>query len=173
MMSTKFSKKGETIMAIYMKIDGMKGSVTTKGYEGWIEVYSFNNEITRNIQQHRLGQMNNRESSIPSFQDITVTKRPDQATPLLFSQACHGRAIPQIEIHICKTADQITPYRQYVLHNVLLSHYSESAGSGGNPIERIKLSFTKIENSYTPYDANHKAGSPIKSGYDLAQMQKV
>ena len=63
---------------------------------------------------------------------------------------------------------------QYKFSQVIITHYNDSAFShehGG--VEYLSLNFTKIEKTFTPRGADSKALSPICSGYDLQQAQKL
>jgi type VI secretion system secreted protein Hcp len=49
----------------------------------------------------------------------------------------------------------------------IIDGYSVSSG-GDRPSESISMNFTKIEYKYTPFDDQHKAGTPVPVTYDLA-----
>ena len=66
-------------MALYLKYGDIKGPVTTKGFEGWIECESFGWHIDRNIGDAARGSTS-REHSEPQIHEITVTKRTDIAS---------------------------------------------------------------------------------------------
>ncbi len=163
-------------MAIYMKVDGIDGHVTTKGYEKWIELNSLHFSVNRKLST-KPGNVYDRESTKPVFTEVMVDKSMDKTTPKLFEQACVGKAISKVEIHICQTGtDKISPYMQYTLHDVLMSHYQvlgEDKCEGAAPTESASLNFDKIEMKYTPFDAKHNAGSPIPAGYDLSTGTKI
>lgn len=159
-------------MTMYMQIDGIKGDVTISGYQGWIEIEGFDLGVGRNIKV-RPGQIQNREGEVPNFQDVTIIKQIDKSTPHLFIQSCTGKAIPNIHIHACSTGETPKPYLKLTLNKSLISKYKRHAIKGVKPVEIIKLNFTKIEDTYIPYDSSQNAGSPIKSGYDLETMTKV
>lgn len=162
-------------MAIYMKVDGVEGHVTAKGYEKWIELDSVNFNVNRTINT-KPGNVSDRESTKPTLSEIAVTKVMDKTTPNLFSEACIGKSKPKVEIHVCQTGDKISPYMEYTLSNVLISNYQvqgQNKCENAAPLETINLNFDKIEMKYTPYDEKHNAGSPIPAGYDLSTGTKV
>lgn len=61
---------------------------------------------------------------------------------------------------------------EYVLSDCMISGYRVNS-DGERPVEEITLSFTKIEQKYTPYDDDHKASSPISNGYDVAKASMM
>lgn len=162
-------------MAIYMKIDGIDGNVTAKGYEKWIELDSLNFGVQRNINT-KPGNVTDREATKPTVNELTVNKAMDKTSPNLFVEACVGKAKSKVEIHVCQTSDRISPYMQYTLSNVLISNYQVSAvnkADNAAPMETANLNFDKIEMKYTPYDEKHNALSPIPAAYDLSSGTKA
>jgi len=161
-----------------MKMDGAEGNVTAKGYEKWIELSSLNFGVKRSINT-KPGKVADRESTRPTVSEVTLTKEMDKSSPALFTEACVGKAKPKVEVHLCQTGENISPFMQYTLENVLVSNYSVNHSSDDNqrktgyPTETVTLNFDKIEMKYTPYDEQHKAQSPIPAGYDLNTAQKI
>lgn len=164
-------------MAIYMQVPGINGNVTTKGYDNWMELESFDFNVQRKLNTQP-GRVSNREGSKPSISEITVTKRLDKASSLLFGEATVGTAKPTIKIHFITTGASPTSYLEYILSNVIISAHSIAHQrvliNTGNeqetyPLERVNLNFDKIEMKVIPFDKDHKAQSPIPAGYDLNQ----
>ncbi len=165
-------KQGDKKMAIYVQIDGINGNVTAAGHEKWIEAHSMSFGLGRAIGGGRPGSVKDRESSIPSLSEIVITKTMDETSPLLFIESCIGIAKPVV-IHFCRTGDQTQTYMEYTLSNVLISSYEVSGSGDSIPSEKLSFNYDKIEVKYTPYDDNHKPGSPIPAGYDLKTAKKV
>jgi type VI secretion system secreted protein Hcp len=162
-------------MAIYMKVEGIDGHVTAKGYEKWIELDSLKHTNERNITA-KPGNVSDRESTKPTLSGFDISKASDKTTPHVYIESLVGKA-KKVDIHICQTGtDKITPYLQYVLHDCLFSKFEleiENKAQSEGPKEKITLSFDKIEMKYTPHDQKHNTGSPIPVGYDLATATKI
>jgi len=167
-------------MAIYMKIKGIDGHVTTKGYENWIELQNFNFNVSRNLST-TTGNVADRERTKPTLSELTINKEIDKTTPDLFSAACGtregGKAIDEIDIHVCHTSgDSVKPYIEYKLNNVLLSNYQiqgDKKCETSRPAETIALNYDKIQMNFTTHDEKHSSGSPARAGYDLKAGTKV
>jgi len=158
-------------MSIYMKIDGVKGKVTAKGHEDWIDVSSVQWGVGRAISS-AVGTSADREASKPSISEVSVTKLMDESSPHIFTEACIGKSKP-VQIHLCTVGtDQINTYMEYELEDCMVSGYSVSSG-GDRPSESVSLSFTKLTMKFIPYDKSGKAESPIPAGYDMALGSKV
>jgi type VI secretion system secreted protein Hcp len=156
-------------MALYMNFDGgkIKGDVTAAGFENWIDLQSLQLGVGRGISMG-VGSMSNREVSVPSLSEITITKSFDPATPLLFKNSLAGSDGVTVEIVLVRTgATQVEEVGRYTLENVLISGYSLSSG-GDAPTESISLSYAKITADLKGADKENKNGQNIKVGYDLA-----
>ena len=158
-------------MSIYMKVEGIDGTVTAQGHEKWIECGSFQFGVGRAIS-NTIGGTSDREASRPSISEISVTKEMDKSSPLLFNEATVGKA-KKVEIHMCKTGTSaIETYQEYILEDCMVSGYSVSSG-GDRPSESLSLSFAKITTKYIPFNEKGDAGSPVPAGYDLIKGTKI
>lgn len=165
------SQQESTTMAIYLKYGDIKGKVTAKGHEQWIAVDSLQWGVGRAISS-QVGSAKDREASKPNISEITVSKLMDEASPLIFTEACVGKS-QKAQIHLCTVGtDQIETYMEYTLEDCMVSGYSVSSG-GDRPTESISFSFTKMEMKFIPYDDQGKAASPIPAGYDMALGNKI
>jgi type VI secretion system secreted protein Hcp len=154
--------------AIYLKIDGIKGESTTNLKEctspdRCIDLSSVQFGVGRTISTS--GGASDRESSLPSISEITVTKQMDISSVPLFQEALTGKN-KNIEIFITENTDgKIRVYAQYKLDSSLVSSYSMSSG-GDRPSESISINFEKIETIVTPYSKDGKPLSPFQLCYD-------
>lgn len=162
-------------MAIYLKLDNIKGNVTTEGYQQWIDCIDLSFDgIHSDVQQH-IGHDMDRVISHPFFGDIHLIKFLDQSSIALFEHAHNRKAIEHVDIHCVNTSDPIFTFAKYTLKNVIVSHYSEMTVQQlyAKPREFISLSYTALEKTYIPKDSDNKPQSPIISGYDLAQGEAM
>jgi type VI secretion system secreted protein Hcp len=158
-------------MAIYMKFADIKGPVTTKGFEDWIELNSFQWGVGRGVGSAARSSTG-RESSEPSISEIVVTKPMDISSNKLFQDATGGDLAAEVTLKFTSTTkDGVVTFLKYVLTDTGLSGYSLSSG-GENPSESLSLNFTKIMITYSGLDPKTQA-KPDTVGYDLTKMAKV
>ncbi|WP_097460379.1 Hcp family type VI secretion system effector [Mangrovitalea sediminis] len=157
-------------MSIFMNYEGIKGEVTAKGHEQWIDIMTMDWGVNRNISA-ATGTNKDREATSTNVSNVTITKLMDETTPLLFTESCVGKG-KKVEIHLTKTGDNLENYMEYTLTDVMISGYSMHT-DGERPIETMTLSFTKVEMKYTPYDDKHKKTASISAGYDVTQAAMV
>ncbi len=145
--------------------------LTTKGFEKWIEVNSFQFGVGRAIGTAARGAAT-REASEPSISEVVISKRLDKASTKLFQDATGGDLSATVKFKFTTTTkDKVETYLAYELTNCGLSGYSLSSG-GDAPQESLSLNFTKLMCTYTELDPK-TAGTPDTVGYDLTQMSKV
>jgi len=158
-------------MSIYLQIEGIKGNVTAKGHEDWIDITSMQWGVGRAISS-TVGTSADREASKPSISEVSITKIMDESSPMIFTEACIGKG-KLVKIDLCTVGtDQINTYMSYELDDCMIAGYSVSTG-GDRPSESITLSFTKMTMKFTPYDKSGKPASPLPAGYDMATGAKV
>jgi type VI secretion system secreted protein Hcp len=154
-------------MAIFLEYEGIKGNVTADGYTDHLAISTMQFGIGRGISMEP-GNLANREAGRPSISEITLSKEADSSATALFKEAVSGSAGKTVKIKFVQTgADKVTEFMDYELTNCLVSGYSVSASSDGNPVESITLSFSKIMVNYNNFDSTNKSGSPQRVGYDL------
>ena len=154
-------------MAIYVQFgnNDIKGNVSAKGHESWIECNSFQFGVGRSIPMY-VGKQTEREASHPSISEVTLTKNMDDSSPYLFQEAVRGEG-KQVTIHVTKTgAKQLESIVEYILTAAMISSYSVSSG-GDVPSESLSLAYTKIEMKYVMWDEAHKKASQVPVSYDL------
>ena len=164
-------------MYAYLKIKGIDGDVTIKGFEKSIEILSFDFSVKRQVNSFP-GRLADRESSGPMVSELTLTKIMDKTTPILFSESVIGKTKPEIQLILTTSGDTPCAYMEYTLANAIISAYhvmkmpsDEILAATNNtsfPLETLLISFDKIEMKFTPYDEKHKPQSPIAASYSLA-----
>ncbi len=159
-------------MPIYIKADGLSGSVSAKSYENWIEVYSLHFDISSQTTMP-VGQVNDRARGAPKFSELTISKKMDESSNGFFQHVVSEKVIPKVEIHVISSYSQLKPTVKYILQNVLVSHNENVAFGDDIPAEEIKLHFTKIETTYIGRDEKNRPKSPKIVGYNLETAEPM
>lgn len=150
-------------MAIYMKLTPeVKGEATAEKAKGYIVLQSFQFGVGVGVSM-AVGS-GNRETSLPSFSEITVTKNTDVASTTFFESVCKRTNYTNAEIIFTTMigAGNEETFLKYDLENIIFSAYSASSG-GERPSESLSLNFTKISVQYQLDENNAlKTDSPIK-----------
>ena len=140
----------------------IKGDSAVDGYEDWITLDSVQFGVGRAISTSGTGK--DRDTSNPSFSEITITKSTDTTSGELFQQSCGGKAMGKAELVWIQTGgtdEGNQPYLTIELTDPIISSYSISSG-GERPNESVSLNFTKIKFRYDAFD-----GAKITKGRDV------
>ncbi len=153
----------------YLKLEGIKGEATAKGFETAIEIYSFSwgasNPVTSSGGSgHGAGKV-----SISSF---NLMKKTDCASPTLFTNCCTGKHIPKASVHMRKAGGKQDEYLTYTFTDVMVESVQWSGSSGGDdtPAESLSLAFSKVEIKYLSQDAKGTLGKPVIGSWDLKAL---
>lgn len=148
-------------MGFYMKIDGIKGGATAKGYEDWIVLTRWGSAGAKAISTSS-GSGKNRQSSKASMSEFQIGKETCPASPILWKRSVTaGVEGTDILVHITNAQD--LPILEITLKEAVLAAYS-----WGDDGESYSINYTKMEKKFTDYDANGKALSPISADHDIA-----
>ena len=149
----------------------INGESTVAGHDKWITISSIQFGVGRGISS--VGGGGDRETSNPSFSEVTLSKSMDVASTELFMQATCGKSLGKAEIHFIQTGGADAKGQVYLkieLEEVLVSSYSASSG-GERPSESFSLNFTKISYNYDKFDGDKIVkGTPKK--WDLEKNEK-
>jgi len=157
-------------MAIYMKMDGVKGQSQTEGHKDEVTLESFQFGASRNIASSAKNA--NREASAPSLSEVTVTKSQDASSSDLLKLSFAGEGKKAVfSFTKAGTDGKVQVYMTITLENCLVSSFNCSAHGGeGNsiPMESLSLNFTKIEYKMLPSDPKNKTAAPMLATYDIS-----
>ena len=152
-------------MAIYLKLDPIKGSVTDTKFKEQIELDSFQWGAGIGVGSARGG---DRTTSEPSVSEITATKKLDKASEGLFKQLLMGEPVAKGTISFTAAIKgESVAYAVLDMEDVIISGYSQSSG-GDFPTESISLNISKFVYSFSGRD-DKQASSPVRLTYDLAE----
>jgi type VI secretion system secreted protein Hcp len=152
-------------MAIYLKLDPIKGSVTDSKFKDQIELGSFQWGAGIGVGSARGG---DRTTSEPSVSEIVATKKLDKASEGLFKHLLMGETVAKGTISFTAAIKgESVAYAVLDLEDVIISGYSQTSG-GDFPTESISLNFAKFVYSFSGRD-DKQASSPVRLTYDLAE----
>lgn len=148
----------------YLRIDGIQGGATARGYEGWIEVAG----LEWGISNPSAAALGGRTAGQAEFDPIVVTKPIDKATPLLAQACAAARHLREAEL-VFFAAGSATPTGSVNLSDVTIAETVVSGGEAAVLNERLALSFARIE--WTFLDIDPATGRPrgeVKASWDVA-----
>lgn len=148
---------------MYIKFDGIEGEVLEENHDGWSDLVSFS-------QGHYLpaGELSGatRRRGAVVFEDTTIVKTVDKASPKLAEAVCRGKVFPKVEIHLTASyadAGRVT-YYTYEFKNVQISSYNFTYhGQREDPAtEVLKNYFEELKVTYTEFDYSGKSKGNVE-----------
>ncbi len=130
-------------MPIYMKIDGIDGSVTDERYRGWHDLFSFSWGVSNATSG---GGGGGGGAGRATFSDMSLTKPSGQGSPGFMVRCAGGRHFPTVKIVMLRTIeDREIEYQTYELEDCFITGYDVSGDGDSVPTESLSLNFTKIK----------------------------
>lgn len=146
-------------MPAFIKLGDIKGEATDDGHKDWIIIQSMSSPIYRSVPEG--AKDHQRTKGETTLGDVVVLRELDKSSTKLQEACANGTFFSEVEIHFCSTVgNKQEPYLKYKLKDVIVSSYSISANSSGDPLpsESITLGYTEVEWTYVTLDP--KTGKP-------------
>ncbi len=153
---------------MFLKIEGIDGESTDDKHPKWIEILSYSHGVAQPVSgASRTG---GRTGGRADFQDFTISKTLDSATPDLNMYCCNGKHIPKIEVELCLATEDKHTFMKYVMDDVIVSSVSpggSAESSESKPLEEVTFAYGKICWEYTPIDQAGNPGAAVDRTWDL------
>ncbi|NVN91631.1 MAG: type VI secretion system tube protein Hcp [Desulfuromonadales bacterium] len=157
----------------FLKIDGIPGESTDDKHKDWIEVMSYSwgaHQPTSASASSSGGASHERAN----FQDFSIMKVLDKATPKLALACAGGDHIKTVTLELCRAGTDKVKYMEYKLSNCIISSITNGGGGGGEISESLSFNYGKIEWTYVQQKrADGSGGGNVPAGWDLQLNKKV
>lgn len=151
----------------------IKGDSTVASHTDWITVDSLQLGVGRSITSSGGG--TDRETSNPSFSEVSLTKSMDKASVDLMMQAVCGKSLGKATIHFIQTGGTDAKGQEYLelqLHDAIVSSYSTSSG-GERPSESFAINFSKFQMKYNTFTKGGTVSAGELKGWDLMKNETL
>lgn len=112
----------------FFKIDGVPGESTDDKHKDWIEITAYNHGVSQ-LASGSASSGGGRSAERCDFQDFSITKTLDKASPKLALFCCNGTHIGKISMELCRATGDKQKYMEYVMSDVIVSSVSTSGAS--------------------------------------------
>ena len=160
----------------FLKVDGIPGESTDDAHPESIEILSY----SAGVSQTASGSASSgggASAERADFQDFSVVKALDKASPKLAVACADGTHIPTVTLELCRAGGDKVKYMEYKLSDCIVSSFRPGGSSGGAetlPLEEVSFNYGKIEWTYTQQKrADGSGGGQVASGWDLEKNAKV
>ena len=156
---------------MFLEIDGVKGESVDKTHKDKIDIMSWQWGIANSGTFHH---GSGGGAGKASFQDITITKFVDAASPNLMTFCANGKHFAKGKIIVRKAGEKPLEYLTIEFEKVLVTSYS-TGGSGGQErlTEHVTLNFAQVKVEYTTQSEKGGKGTPHAFSWDIAANVKA
>jgi type VI secretion system Hcp family effector len=166
---TLIGNSNDAHAAIYVKIPGVNGDVTTRGYEGWFSADSFSFGVEREMKESgEKGGTADINIGLGELQEVTISKSMDSTSTVLAQYAINGNSAGTAEIDFVEVAGDgaAHTYLKYKLDRCFVKSWSTSGDADDRPTEEVAFYYNKIAFSYNPTTDGKTSGSTHTMAWD-------
>lgn len=161
-------------MAVDMFLDitgEIKGEAQDKEHKDTIDVLAWSWGMSQSGSFHVGG---GGGAGKANFQDISVTKWVDSASPVLMKYCSNGDHFDSAKLYVRKAGKTPVEYIVIEMTKVMITSVS-TGGSGGEDklTENISLNFREVKVTYTPQNEKGGAEAEIIYGWNIAENFEV
>jgi type VI secretion system secreted protein Hcp len=150
---------------LLLRVDGVQGEARRVGYENWIDIQSFKWGVTQSGGASGGGGGAGRVD----FDELTITKPIDRASPKLFQYCAQGKHIAKVSLVVLQGNQRGGEVYRIDLSDVLITSVTQAVVEGGElPAEALALNFTRIKIVYREQRPDGSLGVPVEAEWDLS-----
>ena len=153
---------------MFLKVDGIPGESRDKLHAGEIDVLAFSWGLSNSGSFSSGGAT----AGKANFQDLSITKYADKATPQLMLHTANGKHIPQVVLTLRRATGEMTNpmYLKITLKQVMVTSVS-TGGSGGDDrlVENISLNFAEVQVEYHEQKADGSTSPAGSFTWNIAE----
>jgi type VI protein secretion system component Hcp len=168
-VSAAVSVPASSPLHYFLKVDGVTGDSTVKGFEGWIAVdgYDLGIQNTASIGSASGGAGAGRAQ----FSPLTVDIHSLSGLTSLFGDAATGHALKSVElVGVESIKDQNIKVYDVKLSDVLVSSFENDPSAKGVETA-LTFNFAKIQVTDQPVAKNGTLGTPQTFAFDLTELK--
>ncbi len=156
---------------MFLKLEGIEGESADKTHGKEIDILAWSWGLSQSGSFHVGG---GGGAGKANFQDISLTKWVDRATPTLMNKIATGTHIPKAKLVVRKAGKDPLEYYIVEMEQVMITSLS-TGGSGGDDrlTENVTLNFAKVKVSYVPQKKDGSGDPKIEFGFDISQNTTI
>jgi type VI secretion system secreted protein Hcp len=156
---------------MFLDLDGVKGESVDKTHKDKIDILAWSWGVSNSGTFHH---GSGGGAGKASFQDISITKFIDAASPNIMLFCANGKHFAKGKIIVRKAGENPLEYLTIEFEKVLVTQYSTGGGSGQERLtETVTLNFAKVKVEYTTQSEKGGKGTPHAFAWDIAANVKA
>jgi type VI secretion system secreted protein Hcp len=98
-----------------------------------------------------------------TFEDLTITKTVDKASPVLMQKCASGAHLPQVTLTVDRPRGNNQLFLEIKLTDVVISSVAPSGSGNELPMEQVSFNYDQIQMKYSPRDGS----TPVQGSWNL------
>ena len=160
----------------FLKIDGIPGESMDDAHPDEIEILSYSAGVSQTASASA-SSGGGASSERADFQDFSIVKSLDIASPKLALACADGTHIAEVVLALCRAGGDKLQYMEYKMTDCIISSHRPGGSSQGGetlPLEEVSFNYGKIEWTYTQQKRADGTGSgKMATGWNLEKNCKV
>lgn len=155
---------------MFLELDGIKGESIDHKHKDKIDILAWSWGVSNTGTFHH---GSGGGAGKANFQDISITKYIDLASPNLMLHCSNGKHIVKGMVIIRKAGEHPLEYLKIHIDKILVSSYS-TGGSGGEErlTENVSLNFAKVKVEYVQQTEKGGSGGSNDYSWNIAENTK-
>jgi type VI secretion system secreted protein Hcp len=150
---------GDSLQAMFVKLDGINGESKDSKHSDWIDVLAWGFGIDQASSSAFGAGVTTGKANVST---LWIDHYADKATATLWQKALEGKSIGKGTLECCRISGDMGTYLKVELENVIIANVTVMGASNSpRTIERIQMSFTKIK---AESKAQDEKGSLVAGG---------
>jgi type VI secretion system secreted protein Hcp len=152
----------------FIKIDGIPGECTDDKHKDWIEISSFEWDLSQPASA-TASSAGGASAERVNISPLRFSHLFDKASPKLYEACCKGTPIKEVVVHLNRAGGDKMLYGEVTLTHAMVSNVGCSGSQGSDfPIEMVAISAGTIVWKYNQQDrATGKSTGSVPFGWDL------
>ncbi|HEY0942645.1 MAG TPA: type VI secretion system tube protein Hcp [Steroidobacter sp.] len=156
---------------MFLELEGVKGESVDKVHKDKIDILAWSWGLSNTGTLHHGAGAG---AGKANFQDISITKYIDAASPNLMLYCANGKHFGKGKLIVRKAGETPLEYLVIDLTKVMVASYS-TGGSGGEErlTENVTLNFAQVKVEYVTQNEKGGKGTPQAFGWNIAENTKA
>jgi type VI secretion system secreted protein Hcp len=159
-------------LALFLKIDGIKGESTDVKHKDEIDIESFSWGVSHPVVPGPGGGAG--AMSKPVFPDVTFVARQSVASPALFLACAQGKHIATAVLTARRQGKVGLDYYTITFSDIVITAFHEVGSEGADDVsESVSFAYAKIKLEYHRQNATGALGAPVAAGWNVTTNKKL
>jgi type VI secretion system secreted protein Hcp len=151
--------QGDSLQAMYLKVDGIDGESKDSKHSNWIDILAWGFGIDQASSAAFGSGVTTGKANVSN---MWFDHYVDKATATLWQKSLEGKSIGKVQLNCCRISGDMGTYLDVTLENVVVSQITvQGATNSPRVVERVGLAFTKMK---AESKAQDEKGSLVAGG---------